>query len=156
MYYDRTFNVPSMVQEIEALQAKLDETEGEDEQRVLEEDITGKILWLCWSGICAEADELLQKVEDYIRREDAARRDLWELRKVMNSTTYTDPGDDLAHLRRIMFDAGAGTSKHDLWLAAQAAEQAKWSGTARHTSTIDTHPGNPGGTSCQTPSTSVV
>ncbi|KAI6004962.1 hypothetical protein EDC04DRAFT_2784504 [Pisolithus marmoratus] len=73
MYYDRTFNVPSMVQEIEALQAKLDETEGEDEQRALEEDITGKILWLCWSGICAEADELLQKVEDYIQREDAAR-----------------------------------------------------------------------------------
>ncbi|KAI5983011.1 hypothetical protein EDC04DRAFT_2915142 [Pisolithus marmoratus] len=98
----------------------------------------------------------MAQVEDYIRREDAARFDLWELCKVMKSTTYTDPGDDQAHLRRIMFDAGAGTSKHDLWLAARAAEQAKWSGTARHTSTIDTHLGSIGSTSSQTLSASVV
>ncbi|KAI6001712.1 hypothetical protein EDC04DRAFT_2789162 [Pisolithus marmoratus] len=58
-----------MVQEIEALQAKLDETVDEDEQRALEEDVTGRILWLCWCGICAEVDELLPKVLDYLRRE---------------------------------------------------------------------------------------
>ncbi|KAI5995251.1 hypothetical protein EDC04DRAFT_1214029 [Pisolithus marmoratus] len=156
MYYDRTFNIPSMVQEIEDLQAKLDANGDDDEQRALQEDVTGKILWLCWCGICAEVDELLPKIEGYIRREVAVWHDLWKLCEVMESTTYRDPGDDQAHLRRIMFDAGAGTSKHDLWLAARAAEQAKWSGTARHTSTIDTHPGNPGSTSCQTPSTSVV
>ncbi|KAI6145849.1 hypothetical protein BKA82DRAFT_4161957 [Pisolithus tinctorius] len=58
-----------MVQEIEALQAKLNATEDEDQQRALEEDITGKILWLCWCGICVEVDQLLPKVVDCIRRE---------------------------------------------------------------------------------------
>ncbi|KIN95799.1 hypothetical protein M404DRAFT_296419 [Pisolithus tinctorius Marx 270] len=36
-------------------------------------------------------------------------------------------GDDIAHLRRIMRDAGSGISKHGLWLAAQADEQARLS-----------------------------
>ncbi|KAI5984786.1 hypothetical protein EDC04DRAFT_2831863 [Pisolithus marmoratus] len=58
-----------MFREIEALQAKLNETVDEDEQRALEEDVTGKILWLCWCGICAEVDELLPKVLDYLQRE---------------------------------------------------------------------------------------
>ncbi|KAI6004971.1 hypothetical protein EDC04DRAFT_2784717 [Pisolithus marmoratus] len=58
-----------MFREIEALQAKLNETVDEDEQRALEEDVTGKILWLCWCGICAEVEELLPMVVDYLRRE---------------------------------------------------------------------------------------
>ncbi|KAI6042415.1 hypothetical protein EDC04DRAFT_2660718, partial [Pisolithus marmoratus] len=58
-----------MFREIEALQAKLNETEDEDEQRALEEDVTGKILWLSWRGICAEVDEQLPKVVDYLRKE---------------------------------------------------------------------------------------
>ncbi|KAI6019108.1 hypothetical protein EDC04DRAFT_2739951 [Pisolithus marmoratus] len=58
-----------MSTQIEALQAKLNETEDEDEQRALEEDVTGKILWSCWCGICAEVDELLPKVVDYLQRE---------------------------------------------------------------------------------------
>ncbi|KAI6041697.1 hypothetical protein EDC04DRAFT_2666400 [Pisolithus marmoratus] len=62
-----------MFREIEALQAKLDETVDEDEQRALEEDVTGKILWLCWCGIRAEVDELLRKVVDYILREGNMR-----------------------------------------------------------------------------------
>ncbi|KIO00241.1 hypothetical protein M404DRAFT_765819 [Pisolithus tinctorius Marx 270] len=40
--YDRQLNTPSMVQKIEELQAKLHATKDEDEQRALEEDITGK------------------------------------------------------------------------------------------------------------------
>ncbi|KAI6158969.1 hypothetical protein EDD17DRAFT_930732 [Pisolithus thermaeus] len=40
--YDRQLNTPSLVQDIKALQVKLDATKGEDEQRALEEDITGK------------------------------------------------------------------------------------------------------------------
>ncbi|KAI5984782.1 hypothetical protein EDC04DRAFT_1624520 [Pisolithus marmoratus] len=67
-----------MVQEIKTLQAKLNETVDEDEQRALEEDVTGKILWLCWCGICAEVEELLPKVVDYLRRE-ANMRGLWEM-----------------------------------------------------------------------------
>ncbi|KAI6022270.1 hypothetical protein PISMIDRAFT_675435, partial [Pisolithus microcarpus 441] len=65
--YDKQLDTPSVVQEIEALQAKLDALEDEDEQRALEEDIAGKILWLCWCGICAEADELLPKVGQLFR-----------------------------------------------------------------------------------------
>ncbi|KAI6102355.1 hypothetical protein EV401DRAFT_2024439, partial [Pisolithus croceorrhizus] len=66
----RLLDTPSTVQQIEALQVKLDTTEDEDEQRALEEDVTGKILWLCWCGICAEVDELLPKVVDYLRKEE--------------------------------------------------------------------------------------
>ncbi|KAI5985695.1 hypothetical protein EDC04DRAFT_2827679 [Pisolithus marmoratus] len=58
-----------MFREIEALQAKLNETVDEDEQRALEEDVTGKILWLSWCGICAEVDELLPMVVDYLQKE---------------------------------------------------------------------------------------
>ncbi|KAI6145904.1 hypothetical protein BKA82DRAFT_4162435 [Pisolithus tinctorius] len=58
-----------MVQKIEELQAKLHATKDEDEQRALEEDITGKILWLCWCGVCAAMDQLLPKVVDHIRKE---------------------------------------------------------------------------------------
>ncbi|KAI5988128.1 hypothetical protein EDC04DRAFT_1450296 [Pisolithus marmoratus] len=113
-----------MVQEIATLQVKLDATKDEDEQRALEEDVTGKILWLCWCGICAEVDELLPKVVDCIGN-------MMELCSLMKSTPYTDPGGDQARLRQIMLDAGAGTSKHRLWLAARTAEQTEWSGTAR-------------------------
>ncbi|KAI6143094.1 hypothetical protein BKA82DRAFT_403843 [Pisolithus tinctorius] len=67
--YDRQLDFHSMVREIEVLQAKLNATEDEDEQRALEEDVTGKILWLCWCGICAEVDQLLPQVADYIRSE---------------------------------------------------------------------------------------
>ncbi|KAI6020593.1 hypothetical protein EDC04DRAFT_2737279 [Pisolithus marmoratus] len=68
MYYDRTLNIPSMVQEVQALKTKLNATEDEDEQRALEEDVTGKILWLCWCGICAEVDELLSKASQLFHR----------------------------------------------------------------------------------------
>ncbi|KIK16652.1 hypothetical protein PISMIDRAFT_686130 [Pisolithus microcarpus 441] len=75
---------------------------------------------------------------------------MWE------SATCTDLEDNQAHLRRIMFDAGSGTSKHHLLLAARAAEQAKWSDTTRHTSTIDTQTGTTRGTSSPAPFTPVV
>ncbi|KAI5998204.1 hypothetical protein EDD15DRAFT_302970 [Pisolithus albus] len=82
-------------------------------------------MWLCWCGICAELDELLPKVVDYIRREGNMKQGLQKMCSIMRSTTYTDPGDDRAHLQRIMLDAGVQVSKHDSWLAARAAEQAK-------------------------------
>ncbi|KAI6030118.1 hypothetical protein EDC04DRAFT_110640 [Pisolithus marmoratus] len=51
----------SIVQEIGGLQAILEVAEDEDAQRALEEDITGKILWFYWCGICVEVDQLLPK-----------------------------------------------------------------------------------------------
>ncbi|KIO00242.1 hypothetical protein M404DRAFT_1003927, partial [Pisolithus tinctorius Marx 270] len=51
-----------------------------------------------------------------------------------------------------MLDAGAGTSKHQLWLAAREAEKAKWS---RDTPAVG-DPGSTPSTSSQPPSASVV
>ncbi|KAI6101060.1 hypothetical protein EV401DRAFT_819111 [Pisolithus croceorrhizus] len=134
--YDRQLDTASLVQEIEALQVELDAATDEGEQRALEEDVTGKILWLCWCGICAEADDLLPKVVDYVRRERDTNGIL-AMCSAMRSMVYADPGDDQAHLWRIMRDAGAGTSKHRLLLAARAAEGAGWSNTNRGTTTTD-------------------
>ncbi|KAI6043674.1 hypothetical protein EDC04DRAFT_2649288 [Pisolithus marmoratus] len=41
----------AMVEEINDLQKKLDGTENNDDQLALEEDITGRILWACHSGL---------------------------------------------------------------------------------------------------------
>ncbi|KAI6004985.1 hypothetical protein EDC04DRAFT_1013944 [Pisolithus marmoratus] len=138
----------------QALQAKLNETVDEDEQRALEEDVTGKILWFCWCGICAEVDELLPKVVDYLRRE-ADMGGLLDLHFTIISTTGTDPGDDQTHLQRIMHDAGAGTSKHQLLLVARDAEQTKWSGTHGGIAAVENE-GTMSSTSSQTPSIPVV
>ncbi|KAI6095495.1 hypothetical protein EV401DRAFT_1180372 [Pisolithus croceorrhizus] len=106
----RRLDAPSIILEIEALQGKLNITEDEDEQRALEEDVTGKILWLCWCGICTEVDELLPKVVGYLWREENMEG-FAEMTMIMMSTKYapspglrgilsTHPGDDQAHLRR--------------------------------------------------------
>ncbi|KAI6018957.1 hypothetical protein BKA83DRAFT_4309851 [Pisolithus microcarpus] len=120
MKYDRQLDTPSVIQDIKALQAQFEATKDEDEQRALEEDVTGKILWLFWCGICAEVDELLPKVVEHIRREGSIQG----LREISVVTPSVDPSDDLAHLQRIMYDAGANTSKYQLWLDARAREQA--------------------------------
>ncbi|KIK23725.1 hypothetical protein PISMIDRAFT_678970 [Pisolithus microcarpus 441] len=124
----------------------------EDEQRALEEDATGKILWLFWCGICAEVEELLRKVADLIRREEMMKYALQHIRGLQSEV---DPSDDQVHLRRIMLDAEANTSKYQLWLEARAIGQAKFSGTNRGTLTLDTHGRTPS-TSRQALSTSVA
>lgn len=116
---------------------KLDATDDEDEQRALEEDMTGMILWFSWCGILSEVEQLLAEVVNYIRRErdsktpdsgDRFRQGLCEIADIIKKTTqYDDHDDDLGHLKRIMFDASTGVSKQRLWLAARAAEKAKWS-----------------------------
>ncbi|KAI6143336.1 hypothetical protein BKA82DRAFT_296234 [Pisolithus tinctorius] len=121
-------NVHSTVQGIASLQATLEATHDEDEQRALEEDITGKILWLYWCEISSEVDQLLPKVVEYIRKErdsDVRPSGLREIAEIIKGTPYISPDDDIAHLQRIMLDASAGISKYKLWLAAQAAERAR-------------------------------
>lgn len=156
-------DVHSTVREIKALQAKLQVTRHEDERRALEEDVTGKILWFYWRGIWAEVDQLLAKVVNEIRNElnaslvprpHDAHPGLLEITKFIKGARRMGVGDDIAHLRRIMRNAGAGISKHGLWLAAQADEQARLSSvlvsrnnpitstreTASSTSSLDTEP----------------
>lgn len=40
---------------------------------------------------------------------------------IIKRTLHVGPADDIAQLRRVMLDAGAGVSKHELWLSARAA-----------------------------------
>lgn len=117
---------------------KLDATTDEDEQRVLEEDIAGKILWFCWCGICAEVKELLPKVMSYIWKEEGLKESitihtthqgLFEIGRIVGAA-HVEPDDDQAHLRRIMLDAGVDTSKHQLLFATRTAEHIKWSGAS--------------------------
>ncbi|KAI5984773.1 hypothetical protein EDC04DRAFT_2615580, partial [Pisolithus marmoratus] len=157
--YDRQLGTP-MVREIKRLQAKLDDTEDEDERRALEEDVTGKArtvssyyiptLRMVYSLI----DPVVLLVVDYIRRE-GEMKGLLEVYTTMKPMIDPDPEDDQAHWRRIMHDAGAGTSKYQLLLAARAAEQAKWSGVNRSTAVIE-NGGTIPSTSSQAPSTPVV
>lgn len=128
-------NIYSTVQEVLALEVKLLATEDEDEQRVLEEDITGKILWFCWCGICTEVDQLLlkmvnqtwDKLDSMRTPNDRIRFYLREIANTIKGARYMDLDHDTVHLRRIMLDAGAGVSKHGLWLAARAVEQVRQS-----------------------------
>ncbi|KAI6149481.1 hypothetical protein BKA82DRAFT_4353563 [Pisolithus tinctorius] len=122
-------NAHSVVQEIKELQAELDATKDEDEQRALEEDVTGKILWLFWQAHSAVFLNVIDMVQivNYIERESNLMG-LWEIGEIIRGTFRTDPDDDQVHLRRIMADAGAGTSKHQLWLAARAAQLMNRSG----------------------------
>ncbi|KAI6144483.1 hypothetical protein BKA82DRAFT_1004831 [Pisolithus tinctorius] len=152
--YDRQVNARAMMEELRVLRAKLDVTEDDDEQRALQEDVARKILWLCWCGICAEVDQLLPEVVSYIR-EEGNLLGLSEIRNIIERTS-TNVDDDQAHLRRIMLDAGAGTSKHQLLLASRATEQIRWSATtmSRGTPTLDTQ-ATIRGTNHQMPSISV-
>lgn len=132
----RLVDIHSILQEIKLLQTKLDTTDDEYEQRALEEDVTGKILWISWCGILSEVEQLLAEVMRYIRRErdsmtpeggDRFRPGLREIGDIIKKTTqHNDYNDDLGHLRRIMLDAGTGISKQQSWLAARAPEQTKW------------------------------
>ncbi|KAI5984992.1 hypothetical protein EDC04DRAFT_2913979 [Pisolithus marmoratus] len=163
-----------MSQEIEALQAKLDEMEDKDEQRALEEDVTGKARTVSSCYLFNAQDgpfvnrsckptplsswmsfDMVQVV-DYIWREGNMRA-FQEMYSAMLPAMCADPGleDDQVHLQCIMLDAGVKTSKYELLLAARGAKQAKWSGTNRGTPAIDNQGPTPSASS-QTPPTSVV
>ncbi|KAI6002294.1 hypothetical protein F5J12DRAFT_842336 [Pisolithus orientalis] len=116
--------VPSSVQEIEALQATLQTTEDEDEQLALEEDITGKILWLHWRGIYSEVSQRLATVaSSEVTLDVPTREGAREIAEIIKRTPRVELDDDMAHLQRIMLDARAGISKYESWLAARAAGQ---------------------------------
>ncbi|KAI6123080.1 hypothetical protein EV401DRAFT_1301832 [Pisolithus croceorrhizus] len=112
--YDRQANIRSMVQEIAVLQAKLCATKDDDEQRALEEDLTGMVLWLCWCGICQEVEQLLPETVNFICKEGMTDglKDIGSI--IRGIRTY--PDDNQAHLQRIMIDAGAGVFV--IWLFA--------------------------------------
>ncbi|KAI5991368.1 hypothetical protein EDC04DRAFT_1344564 [Pisolithus marmoratus] len=129
--HSRQADVHSTVQEVGNLQAELQATKDEDEQRALQEDITGKILWFYQQGIRSEVDQILAEVVNYIRNEvNVLETDyhsgLREIVEIIKKASHVED-DDITHLQRIMHDAGAGMSRHKSWLTSRAAEQARLS-----------------------------
>ncbi|KAI6042431.1 hypothetical protein EDC04DRAFT_3088657 [Pisolithus marmoratus] len=145
--YNRQLDTSSMSQEIEVLQAKLDEMEDKDEQRALEEDVIGKARTVSSCYLFDAQDG------PFVNRSCGSVGCGLHLER----RKYEDPGleDDQVHLQHIMLDAGVKTSKYELLLAARGAKQAKWSGTNRGTPAIDNQGPTPSASS-QTPPTSVV
>lgn len=99
----------SPLQDIMALQTKLDATDDEDEQRALEEDVTGQILWFSWCGILSQVGQRLSEVRNYIRSEgnsatpegrDHVRQGLSEIGEIIKKAPRVQSDDDPAHLRR--------------------------------------------------------
>ncbi|KAI6043669.1 hypothetical protein EDC04DRAFT_634551 [Pisolithus marmoratus] len=95
-----------MVEEIKNLQTKLDGTQNEDDQLALEEDITGRILWACHSGLRSTVGHTLAKVLNSILKDDKVYhlmdrvKFLEQICRVFNDALAELPTDDQAHLRR--------------------------------------------------------
>ncbi|KIM51092.1 hypothetical protein SCLCIDRAFT_12211 [Scleroderma citrinum Foug A] len=73
----RNTTIKSMVEDVKALQVKLNTTEDDDEQCALEEDITGRILLICWCGIHSEIEPVLAEASqamEYIMKDETGRR----------------------------------------------------------------------------------
>ncbi|KAI6146411.1 hypothetical protein BKA82DRAFT_2250734 [Pisolithus tinctorius] len=121
--------IDDMIQDIKTLQMTLDATKNTDEQFALEEDITGRILWTCHSGLRSAVGHIPAKVLYNILEGDKMCnlvdrvKFLEEISQVFNDALAELPTDDQAHLRRIMADAEAGTSKHKLLIEERARGQ---------------------------------
>ncbi|KIM59814.1 hypothetical protein SCLCIDRAFT_1217440 [Scleroderma citrinum Foug A] len=108
------------------LQVMHDAMQDDSERRALEEDITGKILWTCWRGIALEIQHVVENVTDRIQMMDDVALEtrahcLWDIGQVFKQTLPEPPDDGRAHLRRIMADAKADTSKYQLIRSARRA-----------------------------------
>lgn len=125
----RNTTIKSMVEDVKALQVKLNTTEDDDEQCALEEDITGRILLIGWCGIHSEIEPVLAEAMEYIMKDETVSRAVLSTRvgflerfgRIFEEAIAEPPEQDQAHLRRIMADAKAGTSKHQLLLAELAS-----------------------------------
>lgn len=155
--YHGQLNPGSILREITKLQMKLDTTESGAEQRALVDDITGMILWFCWHAICLEVHQLLSEILKYIRKTGEVYGLLKIGQMIERAGIHPDLDGDQAYLQRIIADARAGASRHQLWLAASAAPSVDVRGVAisrdkpfRNTKETDL------GTSPQVSSTPVV
>ncbi|KAL4068834.1 hypothetical protein V8B97DRAFT_753591 [Scleroderma yunnanense] len=124
-------SVQEMLQDVDLLYERLDTANDEDERRALEEDITGKILLLCWHGIRFEIGQVPAKVVDCILKDATVdRKTLWtraqrleDIGSMFKNALAEPPDDAQAHLRRVLDDAKARISKHELLLAERAARE---------------------------------
>lgn len=121
--------IHDMVEEIKKLQEGLDTTKNNYEQCALEEDVTGRILWACYSGLYSVVGHIPAKVLHSALANDSLYtlmdrlKFLEEISRIFNDALAELPTDDQAHLQRIMADADTGTSKYKLLLAERAREK---------------------------------
>lgn len=123
--------ISSLVQEVEKLQEEHDRADDDGERRALEEDITGKVLLVCQRGISSEVEQAIAKVVDRLLKDETVDRnvlseraeDLHNISERFREVLADLPDDRHAHLRRIMVDARARTSKRELYLATRATEE---------------------------------
>ncbi|KIM59820.1 hypothetical protein SCLCIDRAFT_1185636 [Scleroderma citrinum Foug A] len=121
----KSLGIMSMVQEVKMLQGVLDTTTGLEEKWALEEDIIGKILWICWCGIHAEVGQVLPQALDHIVNDETVASELrnvrpWYIGNIFEEAAANPPDDIQAHLLRVMADAEARVSKYQLLLAEKA------------------------------------
>ncbi|KAI6011405.1 hypothetical protein PISMIDRAFT_292633 [Pisolithus microcarpus 441] len=83
------------------------------------------------------------------------RQGLHAIAEIIQNTPHADRGDRMVHLQRIMRDAGAGVSRHELWLTARAAERARWRRVLRDDPIVDT-PGTGSSTGPEAPFASIA
>ncbi|KAL4069021.1 X-domain of DnaJ-containing-domain-containing protein [Scleroderma citrinum] len=120
--------IRSAIEKVEMYQAKLRMVTDGDEQRTLQEDITGKVLQACWYGVRAEVETLLAKVMDNIVNDKevsagmrwARAERLKNIGMIMEDVIEGAPDNGNCPLRRITADAEAEVSKHDLFLEQKA------------------------------------
>ncbi|KAI6015695.1 hypothetical protein EDC04DRAFT_563079 [Pisolithus marmoratus] len=121
-----SYDIGPELRQIMALQEQLDTVNNEDEQRALEEDVTGKILWAFWVGVHQEVKGIPAKIVDRtiggtLREQRKMRvQALHEISEIFQKALSKPANDAQAHLRRIMADAGAGISKYELLCSARA------------------------------------
>lgn len=114
--------IRNTMRKIEELEERLDATNNINEQLALEEDITGRILWTCHAGLRDTVGHIPAKVLHGILENDKMYdlmgrvKFLEGISGVFNDALTELPTDDQAHLRRIMADAEADTSKYQLLL----------------------------------------
>ncbi|KAL4069019.1 hypothetical protein J3A83DRAFT_3462851 [Scleroderma citrinum] len=122
--------IRSLIREVEGLKQKLYRVNDDCERRALEEDVTGKILLICWEGVHFEIGSLLGKVVDFVVNDQAVDIELRETRAkrlrdiggIFADVVSDTRRNDHCPLRRVMADAKAGISKHRLFFAYQAVQ----------------------------------
>ncbi|KAL4079767.1 hypothetical protein J3A83DRAFT_4212379 [Scleroderma citrinum] len=122
-----------MVQEVIVLQEVFDTTKDLEEKWALEEDIIGKILWICWCGIHAEVEQVLPEALDRILKDetvDSKTKNIrtWYIGNIFEEAVASPPDDIQAHLLRVMADAETGVSKYQLLNAEKAMKEVRRSG----------------------------
>ncbi|KAI6012693.1 hypothetical protein F5J12DRAFT_819777 [Pisolithus orientalis] len=128
-HQDTKFNKQKLlsdIQEIKKLQEVLTEID-DDKRQALAEDITGRILLVCWHGMSLEIARVLEKVADYFSMSDevitsplgeSRVNDVQKIGCILSQAASSTLDDGLDPLQRMMHDAADSVSKYQLLLTA--------------------------------------